>query len=150
MVPDEEINKTVYIENGTASVHLSCGKVPQSAITIEWFTDRNNEWNKILKFYHKNPSNSPEYDDFYTKDKYGLESLNASLVIKNIEISDDGLYQCGTARGAKEAYKYTTKLQVVGKLLLAYLLQHACCVQHNFNAMIPSFYLLSLMMSFLI
>ena len=110
---DEEINKTVYIEKGSVSVDLSCGEVPQAAIAIEWFIYKRDEWVKLLKFYHNHKSKYSNSD--YSK--YGIsEAVKTSLVVKNIELSDSALYQCGSVGGI--LYSHTTLLQVVGKLLL--------------------------------
>ena len=118
VVPDEEIDETVYIENGAASVTLSCGEVPTNSVAIEWFIKKDYAFEKILKFYYKTPNKSPQHTDSYTSDKYDInESVNTSLVVKNVELSDDGLFQCGTA-GEQDGYSYMTKLQVVGKSLL--------------------------------
>ena len=118
---DDGIDETVYIEKGAASVILSCGNLPQDAIAIEWLTDKYSGFEKIMKFYYKTPNSVPRYSNHYTADKYDIdESVNTSLVVKNINLSDDGLFQCDTIGGAGDAYSYITKLQVVGKSLLTY------------------------------
>ena len=116
-----KVNKTVYIENGTESVELSCGEVPQSAVAIEWFIRNSNEWRKLLKFYHLNPSDSINPRYFNDSSKYDIcKSVNTSLVVKDINLSDTVLFMCGLLGGPFND-NYTTMLQVVGKLLLAYL-----------------------------
>ena len=112
---DEKINNTVYIEDGSASVDLSCGEVPHSAFAIEWFIYKGAGWLKLLKFYHTNSGRSNHSNTDYTK--YGIsESVNTSLVINNIKLSDSALFKCGTVSGSV-IYSHTTMLQVVGKLL---------------------------------
>ena len=124
VVSDEEIDETVYIENGTASVILSCGEIPQNSVAIEWFINKPSGFEKILKFYYTIRNMVPRYPGPYTKDKYDIdESVNTTLVVKSIELSDDGLFQCGIVGGTGNAYSYTTMLQVVGKSLLTHLLQ---------------------------
>ena len=121
VVCDDFIDETVYIENGATSVNLSCGKRPQNATAIEWFVHKYSSFEKIMKFYYKTPNSSPRYSDHYTADKYDIdESVNTSLVVKNIDLADDGLFWCGTAGGSGGVDIYYTKLQVVGKSLLTY------------------------------
>ena len=118
---DDGIDETVYIEKGAASVILSCGNLPQDAFAIEWFVHKYSVFERIMKFYYKIPNSSPLYSDRYTADKYDIDdSVNTSLVVKNIDLADGGLFQCGTAGGAGDVYSYITKLQVVGKSLLTY------------------------------
>ena len=118
MEHDELINATVYIQNGTQSADLSCGEVPDNAIAIEWYIKISNEWKRILKFYPNKPHRYPEYYYGHTEEKYGInESVNTSLVIRNIEPSDSGLFMCATT-GGKLSYSYTTLLNVVGKKYL--------------------------------
>ena len=114
--PDEHINATVYKENGAQSLDLSCGKIPDKAVAIEWYIKRSNVWRRILKFYHKKQNTSPEYSYGHTEEKYGIsQSIHTSLSIRNIEVSDSGLFLCATVG---RLYKYTTLLIVVGKKLL--------------------------------
>ena len=116
---DEKINKTVYIENGSASVDLSCGEVPQSSFAIEWFIYNGTDWLKLLKFYHTNSGRTNYSSSDSTE--YGIsESVNTSLVIKSIKLSDSALFKCG-AVGGSVGYSHTTMLQAVGKLLLTCL-----------------------------
>ena len=116
-----KINETIYIENGTESVELSCGEVPQSAMAIEWFIHKSNEWRKLLKFYHINSSDSSNPRYFNDPSKYDIsKSVNTFLVVKNINLSDTVLFMCGSL-GGHFNHSYTTMLQVVGKLLLTYL-----------------------------
>ena len=108
-----KINETVYIENGAASVDLSCGEVPQSAVAIEWFIKESDGWNTLLRFYHTNSEISTK---FYNYTKYDIsESVNTSLLVKNIKLSDSTLFKCGIRGGSKNIYETTTMLQVVGK-----------------------------------
>ena len=115
-----KINETVYIENGAASVELSCGDVPQAAVAIEWFiynTTELREWGKLLKFYHTNSGNHPY---FYNATKYDIsKSVSTSLVVNNIKLSDSGLFMCGSLGGSN--HSYMTMLQVIGKSLQIYL-----------------------------
>ena len=114
---NQEINDTIYIENGAASVNLSCGDVPQSAVAIDWFVYKSDEWLKLLKFYH---TMSSHHLYSYNNAKYDIgESVNTSLLIKNIKFSDSFLYKCGSAGGPSE-HSYTTMLHVLGKSLLTY------------------------------
>ena len=116
-----KVNKTVYTENGTESVVLSCGEVPKSAVAIDWSIHKSNEWQRLLKFYHINPRNSSNPQYFSDSSKYDIsKSVNTSLVVKNINLSDTVLFMCGSLGGPFN-HNYTTMLQVVGKLLLAYL-----------------------------
>ena len=108
-----KINKTVYIENGAASVDLSCGDVPQSAVAIEWSIEESNGWNKLLKFYHTNSEISTK---LYNYTKYNIsESVNTSLAVKNIKLSDSTLFKCGIVGGPNKNHETFTMLQVVGK-----------------------------------
>ena len=111
-----EIHDTVYTENGTETVHLPCGEIPQYAHGIQWKMNKSNAWKKILKFYPSIPDGLPKYFN-YTKDKYAIsDSINTSLVVKNIDISDSGLFKCNSI-GEKVDYGYIILLQVVGKRL---------------------------------
>ena len=115
----EYINATVNIENGTKSVDLSCGEIPDNAVAIEWYI-KAGEWKRILKFY---PTELPEYYNNYNEEKYGIsESVNTSLIIRNIELSDSGMFICATTGGLL-SYTYTTLLNVVGKKLLGVIFQ---------------------------
>ena len=120
---DGEIDETIYIKNGTDTVDLSCGEVPPNALGIEWFLYKSNNFKikMILKVHRNKFSRYPKYYKGYTADKYGIsKSVNTSLVVKNIELSDTDNYTCSTTGGAVD-HKYTTSLQVVGKSLLIYL-----------------------------
>ena len=97
-----KINETVYIENGTDFVALSCGDVPQAAVAIEWFIYNNTEWVKVLKFYHNKSVN-------HGKPRYLINFMKY----------DSGLFMCHSVGGS--SHTYTTMLQVVGKSLLIYL-----------------------------
>ena len=109
-----KINKTIYIENGTESVELPCGEVPQSSVAIEWFIRKSNEWRKLLKFYHLNPSDSSNPRYFNDSSKYDIsKSVNTSLVVKDINLSDTVMFKCGSL-GGHFNHSYTTMLQVVG------------------------------------
>ena len=115
-----KINETVYIGNGAALAELPCSKVPQAAVGIEWFIYTSTEWKKLLKFYHTNPVNSgnPKYCNDSTK--YDIsQSVSTSLVVKNIKLSDSGLFMCGFVGGSN--HTYTIMLKVVGKSLLTHL-----------------------------
>ena len=110
-----EIYGIVYIENGTESVSLPCGEVPQYVHGIQWEMDKSNTWEKIMKSYPSKPSGRPKYFNCYTKDKYAIsDSKNTSLIVKHIDISDTGLFRCNTI-GEDEDYGYIILLQVVGK-----------------------------------
>ena len=106
--------ETVYIEDGAASAELSCGEVHQSVLAIEWFIKESDEWRKVLKFYHTT-TGSPRY--FNDSAKYDIsESVNTSLLVKNIKPSDSALFKCGSI--GNSTYERYIKLQVVGKSLL--------------------------------
>ena len=110
-----EIHDTVYMENGTESVHLPCGEISQYAHGIQWEMNKSNAWKKILKFYPSIPGGLPKYFNYFSKDKYAIsDSINTSLVVKNIDISDSGLFRCSII-GEEVDYGYITLLQVVGK-----------------------------------
>ena len=112
---DGKLNEKVYKKNGMETVDLSCGKVPESFVAIEWARYISNQSTKILKIY--NDTTEKHYDG-YTSSKYSIsETEPTSLLIKNIEISDTGYYICHTV-GEQVGYKYTTLLHVVGKSLL--------------------------------
>ena len=112
-----KINERVYIENGAAFAELSCGDVPQVAVGVEWFIYNSTEWVKLLKIYKTQPG-SYEYN--YDSTKYGLsESVNMSLVVKNIKLSDSALFKCGSL--GNSTHIRCIRLQVVGKSLLTYL-----------------------------
>ena len=120
---DEGITTTVYTYNGTESINLSCGEVPEQATSIEWYIDKLNEWQRILKFYHNKPDRPPEHYNSYSKDKYDIsESVKTSLLVKKIDFTDTGLYKCRT-RGGPLFYSYTTWLKVVGESLLLLIFQ---------------------------
>ena len=132
------INDTVYIENGTESADLQCGEVPSNAIAIEWYLYKTDQLIRILRLNKNTPNRIPEYYNGYTADKYGIsESMNTSLVVKNIQLSDTGLFSCGII-GRSWAYGNYTILQVVGKSLLAYLVL-GFLIHPNFNtfALLP-------------
>ena len=115
-----EINNIIYTENGTRSVVLPCGEVPWDIVAIEWFVYGNYEWDKILKFYYYSPGSFPRYFYDDTSDKYGLsESVNTSLVVKDVELTDTSFFRCSTSGNMH--HLYTTLLQVVGESLLTYL-----------------------------
>ena len=113
---EKEIAETVYIENGAASVELSCGDVPPSAVAIDWCIYNSNEWIKLLKFYHTQSVNlnNPRYsNDSYYKKYDTSKSVGTSLVVKDIKLSDSALFKCGSAGGSN--HNHMTMLQVVGK-----------------------------------
>ena len=117
MGPYKNVNGTVYIENGTKSVHLPCGDIPENAYGIEWEMYKSQAWKRILKFYLIQHDQDLNHFYNYDTDKYGIsDSDNTSLVVNNINISDIGLFRCRTV-GEYEDYRFTTFLQVVGKLL---------------------------------
>ena len=114
---DDHINITVHIYNGTESVNLSCGEVPEHTTGIEWLMNKFNGWQRILKYHHSKPDRLPEHYATNSRDKYDIsDSVKTSLVVKNIELTDTGLYKCRT-RGGSLVYSYTTLLRVVGKSL---------------------------------
>ena len=110
---EEDPNKTIYVENGTESVELSCGPLPENPIAIAWRIKQSDGWKKILKIYTSGPSEQ------YDTDKYGIsESVNTSLVVKKVVLSsfDSALFRCDIAGGSLD-YRYTTRLQIVGESL---------------------------------
>ena len=109
------INEKIYITNGTAFVNVSCGDVPYSAVAVEWFRHKEDQWVKMLKFYK---TGHFKYYKNYSNHTY--EPVNTYLIIKNIEHSNSSLFQCNSVGGSN--YSYTTMLQVIGKLFLKYLL----------------------------
>ena len=121
-----KINETIYIENGAESVELSCGEVPLSAVEIEWSIRKSKERERLLKFYHINPSNSSNHQYFNDASKYEIsKSVNTSLVVKDIKISDNVLFMC-LSLGALSNHSYTTMLKVVGKFLLFVYFIYLC------------------------
>ena len=110
------INDTVSTYSCTKSVELSCNGVPENATGIEWFIKVSNEWVKILKFYPTEPEKSPDHYNNYSRDKYNIsEVVKTSLVVKNVELSDNGFFKCST-RGGSLDYKYFILLKIMGKL----------------------------------
>ena len=110
---NKETYGTVYIENGTTSVQLPCGEVPPSALGIKWFAKKHNGWFLLLRFYH---NISGRFDYFRNAAKYDIsESVNTSLVVKRMKLSDSILYKCAFLE-PPTPYRYTM-LQVVGKSL---------------------------------
>ena len=121
-----KINETIYIENGAESVELSCGEVPLSAVEIEWSIRKSKERQRLLKFYHINSSNSSNHQYFNDSSKYEIsKSVNTSLVVKDIKISDNVLFMC-LSLGALSNHSYTTMLKVVGKFLLFVYFIYLC------------------------
>ena len=115
---DQDVNNTVDTKIGAKSAVLSCGEIPEDATAVEWYMYKANEWKNILKFYHNTPGPSPEYYQGYTKDKYDISgTMQTSLVVKNIKMSDFGLFKCITT-GGSVSYNYTNLLGVWGKSLL--------------------------------
>ena len=116
--PDEYVNSTVYTENGKESVDLSCGENLANEVAIYWSIFKCSHWSDILKIYPYIPTRNITYFENYTADKYGIsESVNTSLVVKNIDISDNACFRCRSA-GAGLAYSHITMLNVSGKSLL--------------------------------
>ena len=112
------ISDTVYVVNGTESVDLSCGEVPDNANAIEWFMYRSGKNIKIFKYYHKTPGRIPKYYSGCTAEKYDIShSGNPSMVLKNIKLADVDHYICVAIMGVG-SHMHTTLLQVVGKSLL--------------------------------
>ena len=112
-----EINETVYIKKGAISTQLSCGNVHESVVAMEWFIYKDDQWEKIMKFY-KNWGKCYYYNNV-SENNY--EGMNTSLLIKNIKLSDAVLFKCNSI-GGLYMNTYTTKVQVVGKFSLKYLL----------------------------
>ena len=116
--PDGYVNSTVYAENGRESVDLSCGENLTNGVAIYWSISKSNHWSDILKIYPHIPTRNITYLESYTAEKYGIsESVNTSLVVKNIDISDNACFRCRSA-GAGLAYSHITMLNVSGKSLL--------------------------------
>ena len=112
---EEYANGTVFIENGVESVELPCGEVPKNAVAIQWSTFKSHEWRNILRFYPTTLERPLLYYGGYTADNYGIsESVNTSLVLKDIDHSENSLFRCITAGGGL-AYSYTTMIKVVGE-----------------------------------
>ena len=114
---NDDIND-VYANAGVESIELSCGDVPENATLIDWNIKKSDEWKMILKFEHIKPGTAAEYYYNYSQEKYDIsESVHTSLVVKNVQLSDTGLFNCKT-RGASQAYSYITSLKIVGKSVL--------------------------------
>ena len=129
-----KINETVYIEKGATLVDLSCGEVPQSALAIEWFIYKNNEWIKLVKFYHTKPGSRQYFNDSTKYDNSGF--ANTSLVVKNIQLTDSAWFKCSFAGTEKATDKRYTFLQVVGKTLIIYLFASLTLVGINMSGFI--------------
>ena len=125
------VNGIVYTENGTESVYVPCGEA-SDVYGIEWEIKTSSEWTKILKFYPDIPGERPKYFNNYTEDKYAIsDSINTSLEVQNIDISDTGLFKCRTI-GQGVDYSYITLLQVVGKSLSVWFYnkdKHIVCIR---------------------
>ena len=112
-----KINKIVYVENGADFVELSCGDVPQAAVGIHWFIYNGTEWVKLLKIYKAQPGRNPDPN---ASTKYGVsKSVNTSLVVRNIKLSDSASFKCGSLGNSTQMR--CIRLQVVGKSLVTYL-----------------------------
>ena len=123
VVADDFKNATIYIKNGTGSVDLSCGEVPEKATAIDWFIKKSNTWIRILKFKHMKPNTAPQYYTNNSKDKYDIStSVNTSLVVKNIVPMDIGVYKCST-RGGTQDYSYITLLKIEGESVFVLVFQ---------------------------
>ena len=118
--PEDDINNTVCIDNETESVDISCGNVPETATTIEWFITTSNGWKRIMKVDHTESGEFQRRNIGHNEDKYDIsESLNTYLVVRNIRLSDNNLFKC-SATGRSHTYTYTTMLKVVGKYYLVW------------------------------
>ena len=128
-----KIINTYYIMNETESVDLPCGNLSDDVIAIEWSLHKSNKMKKILKFYHTTPGSSPRYYNGYTAENYTIsESVNTSMVVQRIDLSEVAWFTCRTIGGTVH-YEYIVIIQVVGKLLLTYLvlgvvIQHILCL----------------------
>ena len=117
---DEKTPDTIFVKNGTESLDLPCGEISEDVIGIEWFMYKSYYLIKILKFYHTTSDTSPIYYNGYTANKYGIsDSVNTSLVVKRINLSDTGWFTCRTVGTVH--YHHNTTITVVCKLLLKYL-----------------------------
>ena len=121
--PDKYVSSTVYTKNGKESVDLSCGENLTNVVAIYWSIYKSNDWSDILKMYPHIPTRNITHFENYTADKYGInESVNTSLVVKNIDVSDNAYFKCRSA-GAGQAYSHITMLNVSGKSVVA-VIQH--------------------------
>ena len=115
MVPHQYKNHTVSTEEGAESVELPCGEDTEKEVAIYWYMFKHNQWRNILKLFPTKPRKNITYYTGYTSDKYGVsKSVNTSLVIRNIDCSDTGLFRCESG-GGQSTYSYTTLLKVLGK-----------------------------------
>ena len=117
---NDEVNATVQIKNGTESINLSCGEVPEYHLIATWFRvykfNSEKDLKKILKIQCNKPD-SLKCGKNVTTDKYAVSELtNTSLILKNINLSDTDHYRCQSS-GTTDLYAYTTLLEVVGKSL---------------------------------
>ena len=133
-VSAQYINDTVYIENGTESTQLSCGENPQNWFAIYWSKYKSDEWSDILKVYPNRPSKKIAYYEGHTAKKYAITgSLNTSLLVKNLDLSDTGLFRCRSAGGGV-VYSYITLVKNVGESLFSSLYSKPIdVIQHNFK-----------------
>ena len=113
---DGEIIDTVFIKNRTESLDISCREF--YIFYTKWSIYSSRQWKTILDvFEYKNGSNLFYWNN-YTAEKYNMSgSVNGSLEVKNIELSDAGYYMC--SYGFIYLWHFTL-LRVVGKLLLTY------------------------------
>ena len=112
---DAYIDDTVTIENGTEFIEMTCGEGPKNEVAIFWSVLKSDQWSNIMKFYPKTPSKKILYYSGYTAEKYGIsKSVNTSLVVKDINLEENGLFRCSSG-GEGQGYSYITLLQVVGK-----------------------------------
>ena len=124
--PGGNINRTVYVMNGTESVDLPCDEV-KNAFAVEWRIKKPDGWTKILKIYK---SSDPEYYAEYNTDKYGIgESVDTAIKIKNIDAATfaSELLRCDIL-GSYRDYFYTTLLKVVGKSKVKFLNQYSATI----------------------
>ena len=113
--PEDYINSTVYVDYGVQSVELTCGEVPKNAVAIQWSTFKFHEWKNILRFYPTTLERPLSYYEGFTADNYGIsESVNTSLVVKDIGHLEKSLFRCITV-GKGQPYSYTTLIKVVGE-----------------------------------
>ena len=114
--PYTYINETVYLKNRTESIDLSCGEDLENISAIYWSIFKSNEWKKILKIFPT--TGSKHLYGNKSADIYDIsESVNTSIMVKNIDLSENNWFRC-TTLGVGPAYSYTVLLKVVGKSLL--------------------------------
>ena len=113
---DGEIIDTVFVKNRTESLDLSCKEF--DTFYTRWLVYNWGRWKTILDVIEYKNGSDLLYWNNYAADKYNMsESVNGSVEVKNIELSDAGYYMCSYG---SLFWGYFTLLRVVGKLLLTY------------------------------